>query len=330
MPTRRLAAGRFDFRTLEIAAAVIETRGMAQVATRFGVTQSAVSQAVRRAEALVGTALLERRRPLTATPAGQVLAEQVRTLSLGIAQALDAARAAADRPARLALRLGMIDTVAGTIGAQLLRGLLEGATALRLSAWSGLAFSHTDALLRHAIDAAITCDAMEDLAEMERHGLFREPFILLVPKDRMGGLEGLGLPEILAGHRLIRHSARSAVGAQVERHLRRLGLDPAQVLEFDTSDALLGMVGSGVGVAITTPLCLLQAAAGAAAAHAMPLPGPGFTREVLLVSRPGELGALAGRLADLARGLFASHALPGIHALAPWLSRNPELRVLNG
>ncbi len=184
---------------------------------------------------------------------------------------------------------------------------------MRLSAWSGLAFSHTEALLRHAIDAAITCDAMDDPVEVERHPLFREPYILLAPQFLAP--DGMGLRETLAAHGLIRHSARSAMGVQVERHLRRLGLEPPPVLELDTSDALLRMVASGVGVAITSALCPLQAAAGAV--RAIPLPGPGFTRDVLLVGRRGELGALAGRLAALSRGLFASHAMPGIHALAP-------------
>ncbi|XUJ34181.1 LysR substrate-binding domain-containing protein [Bradyrhizobium japonicum] len=66
------------------------------------------------------------------------------------------------------------------------------------------------------------------------------------------------------------------VGAQVERHLSRLGIRPPRAFEFDTSDSLVAMVATGMGVAITTPLCLLQGLAHAAQVSALPLPGPGF------------------------------------------------------
>lgn len=318
---------KLDLRTLELAAAVAECGSMSEAARRFGLTQSAVSQAVRRVETVIGARLLNRdRRPMSATRAGQVLARELRELSLEVTRAIDAARAAADRPELPDLRLGLLDTIAGTIGAHLVKELLEGAAALRLSTWSGLAPAHSEALTRHAIDAAVTCDAMEDTADLLRHPLFREPYFLLVPKGQGAALRGRSLKEVLARHRLIRHSARSFMGIQVERHLRRVGLEPDQVLEFDGSDALLAMVAIGVGVAVTTPLCLLQAAASAEAVEALPLPGPGFTREILLVTRR-DIGPVGERMAQLTRELLRARALPRLHALVPWLARHPDLRI---
>ena len=56
--------------TLRVFLEVVETRSMTDAARRLGITQSAVSQAVHKLEAELGTALLHpRQRPATLTPA---------------------------------------------------------------------------------------------------------------------------------------------------------------------------------------------------------------------------------------------------------------------
>jgi len=133
---------------------------------------------------------------------------------------------------------------------------------------------------------------------------------------------GLDLREILTRHRLVRYSERSYAGAQVERHLSRLGIRPPRAFEFDTSDSLVAMVATGMGVAITTPLCLLQGLAHAAQVSALPLPGPGFFREVLLVTRRGDLSSLAPRIAEMARTSITTQAMPRIRTLVPWFTQD--------
>ena len=75
-----------------------------------------------------------------------------------------------------------------------------------------------------------------------------------------------------------------------------------------------------MGVAITTPLCLLQGIAHAANVAVLPLPGPGFSRELLLVTRRGDLSSLAPRIADIARNTISAQAMPRISALVPWFT----------
>jgi DNA-binding transcriptional LysR family regulator len=309
-----------DLRTLQIVAAVAETGSMSQAAGRYGLTQSAVSQAVGRAEKITGTTLLDRsHRPIVPTSAGRILMGRVHDLSRDMDALAGALRAAASLPERIDLRLGLVDSFAGTVGAALVKELVDGDMALSLSAWSGLAFSHAEALMRRAIDAAITCDPMEGLADIERYPLFREPYLLVVPKGRATGLAEMTLPQILSRHRLVRHSERSHVGQQVERHLHRLGLRPPRRFEFDTSDALIAMVATGMGVAITTPLCLLQGIGHRAGIEVCRLPGPGFSRELLLVTRRGDLRQLAPEIAEVTRKIIRTEALPHFTAFAPWL-----------
>ncbi|MEH3148657.1 MAG: LysR family transcriptional regulator [Methylobacterium frigidaeris] len=314
-----------DLKTLQIVAAVAETGSMLDAAQRYGVTQSAVSQAVRRAEAAAGVTLLDRaRRPLVPTRAGRLLVSRVGDLNRDYEALLGALRTAAASPERIDLRLGLVDSYAGTVGAHLVKELVTGAMALSLSAWSGLAASHAEALLRQTIDAAITCDAMEDLKDVERFPFYREPYVLIVPRELAAELEGQDLAVILARHRLVRHSERSSVGSQVERHLSRLGIRPPRAFEFDTSDSLIAMVATGMGVAITTPLCLLQGIAHAAHVGVLPLPGPGFSRDLLLVARKGDLSSLAPRIAEIARSTIANHAMPRIQTLVPWFARDTQ------
>ncbi|WP_063684827.1 LysR family transcriptional regulator [Bradyrhizobium stylosanthis] len=312
-----------DLRSLQIVAAVADTGSMLEASRQFGMTQSAVSQAVRRAEAALGVAFFNRgRRPLTLTRAGRILAGRVRDLNRDFDSLLSALRDAAKLPERVDLRLGLIDSYAATVGAHLVKELMTGEVALSLSVWSGLAHSHAEALVNRTIDAAITCDAMDDLYDIERFPFYREPNLLLVPRGLEAEFADLDLREILTRHRLVRYSERSYAGAQVERHLSRLGIRPPRSFEFDTSDSLVAMVATGMGVAITTPLCLLQGLAHAAQVSALPLPGPGFFRELLLVTRRGDLSSLAPRIAEMARTSITTQAMPRIRTLVPWFAED--------
>lgn len=310
-----------DLRTLEIAAAVAECGSMSEAGLRFSLTQSAVSQAVKRVEATIGAPLLVReRRPMAATNAGRALVAQVRDLRSEVERVISATRAAAVLPERLEVRFGFVDSFAGTIGALFVKELMQGSMTLRLTAWSGLAFSHTEALVRHAIDATVTSDPMEGLMAVTRYPIFREPFVLVVPRNLAAASRDQDLREVLAHQILVRHSARSHMGQQVERHLARLQLAPPVVLEFDTSDTLLAMVSTGIGVAITTPLCVMQGMSHISGVEILPLPGPRITRDLILVTRRGELTSIGTRMAEQLRALMRDRAMPQMEALIPWLA----------
>ena len=293
---------------------------MSAAAAHLGLTQSAVSQAMRRAESQLDVTLVHReRRPLVPTVAGKLLVAHVREIALRAERAVEEIRATALRPERQDLRLGMVDTFASAVGPALIRDLMDGSIALRLTAFSGLVPAHTDALMRREIDAAISSDPLEELDGLSRFPLYREPFVLVCPIAWSDTLRNRPLREVLFERRLIRYSARSHMGAQVERHLRRLRIEHPQALAFDTSDSLLAMVAGDVGVAISTPLCLLQGAMHVPALAVLPLPSPGFSRGLTLITRRGDLDTLGPRIAEAARGILRRHTLPQILRLIPWL-----------
>lgn len=72
----------FDPDALECLAAILEHGGFERAAQHLAITQSAVSQRLRALEAQVGTVLVVRRRPLKATPAGQLLLKHAQMMRL--------------------------------------------------------------------------------------------------------------------------------------------------------------------------------------------------------------------------------------------------------
>ena len=110
---------------------------MSAAASQLGMTQSAVSQAMKRAEAQVDVTLVHRdRRPLVPTEAGRVLVAHIREIALRAERAIEEVRATALRPERQDLRIGMVDTFASSVGPVLIRDLMEGSIALRVTAFS--------------------------------------------------------------------------------------------------------------------------------------------------------------------------------------------------
>jgi DNA-binding transcriptional LysR family regulator len=119
---------------------------------------------------------------------------------------------------------------------------------------------------------------------------------------------------------LIRFNVDSHIGETIERHLGAYGVAPARRLEIDTADSLVAMVAEGIGWALITPLCLLQARVDPEAVVVAPLPGEGLARELTLIARRGEYGDLPQRIAATAATIFDEQWRPKLARMAPWLA----------
>lgn len=307
-----------DLRALRVFVAVAQSGSMTMAARRCGLTQSAVSQVVRHLEESMGTVLVDRsRRPIAITATGRVLQRHAQAL-IQDAEALEIAVRHASSDKIPDLRVGVVDSFASTVGPSLIRTLLE-SSATHLSFRSGLAHDQTEGLLNRSLDFIITSDPLDDIDGLERRLILTEPFLLLLP-DRLASASNFAdLRSLAAAHSLIRFSARSQMGVQIERHLRRVGIKAPRLLEMDATDTLVAMVSAGLGWAIVTPMCLLQVKSGLNRVRTRPLPGPRFFRQLYLVNRTGEYGSLPGRISDAAREAVRRECLPEIRRLVPWL-----------
>lgn len=307
-------------KALRMTAAAIEAGSMREVSGRFSVSPSAISQAVRKVEDHFGVPLFHRDvRPLMPTAAGLALASEMRAVEVIIEGMAGKVRATAASIGAIDLRIGLVDTVAGTIAAKIFQKMASEHPALRLSGMSGLADGVGEALSRRRIDIAITCDPAYN-AGFETRPIATEQYVLLVKTTSLADLENLDLQEVLDRNVLVRHSGRSFVGAQVERYLQQAEVSCRRVFEFDMSDAVVALVANGAGVAITTPLCILQGIAHVEGVSVIPLPGPPLSRQLLVVFRRGEFDGYARDLALIARDILKTDTCGRFKRLAPQIS----------
>ncbi len=307
----------YNLQSLKAFLAVGATGSMTAAAVQLGLTQSAVSQAIRQLEDVLGTVVVDRtHRPLTLTPAGLVLQRHAQPLIEDV-QALGSRVRQAGSSKLPELRIGVVDSFASTAGPEMIRALLK--TTTRLSFRSGLAHDQAEGLLNRTLDFIVTGDAMDDVDGLARTLVLSEPYLLLLPQTLAGTNRHPELKSLASDYALIRFSARSHVGAQIERHLRRLGVRAPHVLEVDATDALVAMVSAGLGWGIATPLCVLQVRSRIEGITALPLPGPGLTRQLHLITRANEDEALRLRVAAIARDVLREHCVPELKKLVPWL-----------
>jgi len=303
-----------NLRSLDIFVQIAENGGMSPAARRMGLTQSAVSQMVQNLELSLGVQLFDRQvRPIALTPSGVVLLDKARALLLAARDAIKTVR----EPVAVAfpkLNLCLVETIAGTIGADFMKNV-QGLADL-WSVHTGLHSQHGRALLSREADIVLTPDALEDHTSVERHEILKEPYFVALPKDFAGEAESLSA--LAANHDLIRFSARTMLGRQVERHLRRHRVDAKGRIEFDNADAILAMVAGGLGWAILTPLCALLGRPYWPQVKFVPMPGSALHRRLYVIARQGELGDIPNRIAEAAVACI-QNSLRDHFSAYPWI-----------
>ncbi|WP_240756720.1 LysR family transcriptional regulator [Roseicella aquatilis] len=289
----------FDLRALDVFLTVCEAGGMAQAARRLGITQPSVSQTIAEIEQRTGARLFDRAvRPLGLTPAG-VLLRQRAGLLLAEARQIGPLLRQVARGRLPTLRVGLVDSLMRPLSGLLAGFLAE--VAEQSSLLSGLTASHAAALTSRQIDLFLGAEEVEDAEGLERHLLLEESYVLLCPAGTVPPNDLAALTALAARLPLVRFSARSRTGVEIERHLRRLRLDLPRRQEFDTPHGVTAAVAAGLGWAITTPLCIADAALPDTRLMRHPLPGPRLMRRLVLIARQRELGTLPQRMAALCR-----------------------------
>lgn len=314
-----------DLRALLAFVAVCETGSMTAAAKRLGVSQSAVSQAIAVLEREQGAALFDRdSRPPRPNTAGRVLfdlagplLEHARTVSTRIGDASHAGT--------LPVQLGCVDSFAATIGPELIRAMSNGARQVAM--WSGLTPGLSQQLHDRELDLTVCTQTVLSDPRIVERPLFSEAFVAVVARTHVAGREGLDWRELAAELPLIRYSARSVIGQQIERYARHIGIDSARRYEFDATDPMMSLVVARLGFAISTPLCLWQARHYLDALTVLPLPDSRLgRRDFFLLHRSGEWTDLADEIGAVTRSVLQGpmraalqRALPHLpeHALSP-------------
>lgn len=309
-----------DWGLLGAWVAVVESESVSHAARRLGLSQAAVSMRIKMLEGKLGTDLLDRgTRPAKVTLAGQRLYETSTGLLKGADEMLESVRGIS-RAKRSVVRLGCIDSFAATVGPVLYRALSGTTQQVRL--WSGLTPSLTSQFSNRQLDLMITTAPSVTGSGVSHVPIFTEQYVLVMPRDHalepFGSISDLGrkLP-------LIRYSARSTIGDDIDAFLARHGDQLERTCEFDTTDPLLSLVAAGLGFAITTPMCLWQSRHFAQQLRMVPLeslrtkgrPYGSLRRSFYLSYREGELGKLPKEVESLTRIAMEGHIAAEMEAV---------------
>lgn len=316
----RRTSGVPDLRALETFVAVCDAHSMVLAAERLGLSQSAVSQSIKSLEEELGLQLMDRDvRPARPTLAGRMLHEVSAQLLSQARAAMDHVRASA-RQELAQIRLGCVDSFAATVGPRLIRAMAGKARQIQM--WSGLTPALAEQMHGRELDMVICTDAGMQDTRITQRLLFSESWVAVYPKGHViPPLASLKALSSAAGTLpLIRYSQRSVIGQQIERFLRHVGVTSPRCYEFDATDPLLSLVASGLGWAVTTPLCLWQSRQYLDAVSVVPLPPARLgQRHFFLLSREGEWAGLDEEVVRVTREVIRHDTAPAIRQCLPAL-----------
>ena len=281
---------------LELFLAVLDEGGVGRAAKACHISQPAVSEHLQGLGAHFGVPLLERHgRRVRPTPAARLLEPYARQ-AVGLLRGAE--RAAADLRG---LRSGSL-----TIGASTTPGtyLLPAALGRFHAAHPGIALSLQITDTRE-IESWVSAGQVELGVIGEAPlvpGLAAEPWVqdelvLIVPRGHPFARRRAVRPRAIVGEPYIVREEGSSTRGVAERYLARLGVTLTPVMELGSTEAIREAVAAGLGVALVSRHAVMGRDRRIVAAR---LAGPRWTRDLLIVRRPGTpLGPAAAAFRDL-------------------------------
>lgn len=299
-PIKKAAqSGSNLIRAMEVFEAVAETGQMTAAARLLGMTQSAASQHIIALEKDYGVALFDRSvRPARLTQAGTLLHRHAARILNVVGDLETEMRHQGPTPISV-LRLGILASIATTLTPGLVALAKKGFGVRDVTLHAGQSGDHENLLRTKKADLAITSNPFYDMDGLERHPILQEAFLLVLPEKYKGPTGSLN--EVQSRLPLIRFADTTSVGRQITQHLRRLRLNPQQVIQADRSSMVTACVCNGMGFTLLTPSLLIDGFVERMPMKVMPLPAARLTRTITVVSRERELGKFPAHVADLSR-----------------------------
>lgn len=296
-------------KAMEVFDAVVDAGQMTAAARMLGLTQSAASQHIAALEKAYGVSLIDRSvRPLRLTQAGTLLHRHAGRVLNVVGDLEMEMRQQGPTPISV-LRLGMLASIATTLTPGLVALAKKGFGVRDVTLHAGQSGDHETLLRTKRADLAITSNPFYDMEGLERHAVLQESFLLVVPSSYRGPSDTLDA--IQRRLPLIRFADSTSVGRQVTQHLRRLRINPQQVIQADRSSMVTACVCNNMGFTMLTPSLLIDGFVERMPMRVLPLPAARLTRTITVVARERELGNFPAQVAKLSRQKLAEQI--GLH-----------------
>ena len=306
-----------EFGALRVFSAIANASTLTDAAHQLGITQSAVSQALKQLEDLTEVELVIRRsNPIKLTRAGLILYEYANKVLSDNSRVLNEVRLV-DSGGLSSLNVGMIDSFADALGLQFIAKITPLASKVGLS--TGYQTSLTDALMNRDLDVLITSDPETNMPQYTWRTLLRDPFLVIAPEASLVGRKE-DVHALAADLPFIHYDPRTVIGSQTDLIARRIGVQLNTRYELDSTQTLLRFVRANHGWAIVSALCIARYQWLLEGVRIINLDDGANARYISQVSRQGELGNLPEKFANIARALFTEEITPKLKSIAPWLA----------
>lgn len=277
-------------RELKTFLSVVRHGTFARAGAQVGLTQSAVSAQIQRLEDELGFALFDRTgRSARLNAAGRRTVERAEELLTAYARLADQGPAAEDRGL---LRIGAIASAQTALLVRAIVPFRERAPGWRVRVIPGVSLNLLAQVDSGEVDGAVLIRPPFALpAELTWRALVHEPFVLLVPR----ALRHEQARVLLRREPFVRYDRNSFGGRIVDRWLRKVRLSVHDVIELDELQAIVELVGCGVGVALVPLASALRLPRTVAA---LPLGDEPPMREIGYVERAGACPDAAAAFAE--------------------------------
>jgi DNA-binding transcriptional LysR family regulator len=241
-----------DIGDLKTFLAVVEESHFSNAAKKLNISLGLVSQRIRRMEVQLGVVLFSRTtRSVVVTLAGQELFEEGKKIIAKIARLEDHIRKLAAGQAGT-LRLGVVSSLSYTLLPKITQIVEERMPSVKLKISAGLFTSAQEvALEEKSLDAGLL------RLPVRKSGLAYsivavEPLVLVIAASHpLAGRERINVKELQQEAFITYpHASGSVVREAQMRVCEKNGFSPRGLVEVSETSALIGLVASGIGVAL--------------------------------------------------------------------------------
>ncbi|MHC3822708.1 MULTISPECIES: LysR family transcriptional regulator [unclassified Pseudomonas] len=230
---------------LKTLIAVAREGTFAAAGNKIGLTQAAVSAQIQRLETELGFEIFDRKgRSAHLNKMGHQILLQAQEL-LRLYDNLGST--ALGQPTNILINIGAIASVQRSYLPDALAKFHQQCPQCRTRVIPGLSMEMVNLVDAGEIDMAVIIRPPFSLqSDLRWTTLAREPYRLIVPRE----LEGNDWSELLSSQPFIRYDRSSFGGRQVDRFLRQMHFTLQEVCELDELEAIIKLVGKGVGIAL--------------------------------------------------------------------------------